>query len=410
MDVDEDLPDPPKAKNRKDRLYRLSSNDIIYSKSNELGEIIEFNDAFIYASGYTPDFLLGKNHNILKHPDVPDIVFKDIYETIGAGYPWYGAVKNRRSNGDYYWVYASIIARIEDGVVKESESVRFPIVDLSEIERLENAYAEIRSGEREYVSSREWIGMEDEIKDNISDKGKANLYYFSIYSGLAVIVASAIFYPVSPWIYSIPSIIVMLLTYSCSKNTWLGERSDTYDVVMDISRGYLRKKVPPLGIWTEPLARIRAYSANYLAFKKEASVKREYLRLLLARIHGLAIFTNQSLRVQENSSSCGVLVDGHEKASIGKMSKLLGSNMKIYLSDGLLETLTSSKSINSGTIVINDRSYDITVDTIEIDTVKKGYLILLYPSNVDPKTVPVRDTKAVATSKGEDIDDDYLDY
>ncbi|MBD3822741.1 MAG: PAS domain-containing protein, partial [Thiotrichales bacterium] len=86
------------------KQYTLSEGTVIVSRTDKFGNIISANEAFIEASGYDWKDLVGQPHNILRHPDVPPAIFKDFWQTLQAGKPWSQIVKNRRRNGDHYWV------------------------------------------------------------------------------------------------------------------------------------------------------------------------------------------------------------------------------------------------------------------------------------------------------------------
>ncbi|MFP3549043.1 PAS domain-containing protein, partial [Rhizobium sp. SIMBA_035] len=73
------------------------------------------NPAFIEVSGYTRDELVGQPHNLIRHPDMPPAAFADMWATIKAGRSWSGLVKNRRKNGDFYWVRANVTPIVERG-------------------------------------------------------------------------------------------------------------------------------------------------------------------------------------------------------------------------------------------------------------------------------------------------------
>ena len=86
----------------------LAGDTIIVSETDAHGFITFANDDFIRYSGYNWDELKGKPHNILRHPDMPKIAFKDLWETVKAGKTWNGFVKNKTKKGDFYWVYATV--------------------------------------------------------------------------------------------------------------------------------------------------------------------------------------------------------------------------------------------------------------------------------------------------------------
>ncbi|HWT70788.1 MAG TPA: methyl-accepting chemotaxis protein, partial [Oxalicibacterium sp.] len=79
----------------------------LVSQTDAKGRIIYCNQAFIEASGFTEQELMGAPHNIVRHPDMPEEAFDDLWQTLKLGLPWNGVIKNRRKNGDHYWVYAN---------------------------------------------------------------------------------------------------------------------------------------------------------------------------------------------------------------------------------------------------------------------------------------------------------------
>jgi len=87
----------------------------IVSRTDAKGRITYCNDDFVKASGFSVQALVGQPHNILRHPDMPAEAFRDLWATIKQGRPWTGVVKNRRQNGDYYWVRASVTPTLDGG-------------------------------------------------------------------------------------------------------------------------------------------------------------------------------------------------------------------------------------------------------------------------------------------------------
>lgn len=104
--------------------YIVDEKQSIVSTTDHRGKITYANPYFIEVSGYSEEELLGAPHNILRHPDMPPSAFADLWTSIKAGLPWQGIVKNRRKNGDYYWVYAHVTPIIENGKAVGYMSVR----------------------------------------------------------------------------------------------------------------------------------------------------------------------------------------------------------------------------------------------------------------------------------------------
>lgn len=103
----------------------LSENDFIVSKTDLNGKILYGNKIFIKLSGYEESELLGKPHSILRHPDMPKIIFKLLWERIKSKKEIFAYVKNLCKDGAYYWVYANVTATIDlNGNIRDFHSVR----------------------------------------------------------------------------------------------------------------------------------------------------------------------------------------------------------------------------------------------------------------------------------------------
>ena len=86
----------------------FDENEMIVSKTDTKGTITYCNDLFLKLAGYTEKELLGAPHNIIRHPDMPKIVFKLLWDTLNQGKEIYAYVINRAKNGDFYWVFANV--------------------------------------------------------------------------------------------------------------------------------------------------------------------------------------------------------------------------------------------------------------------------------------------------------------
>lgn len=107
--------------------------------------ITAVNQAFVDISGYVQDELIGKPHNLIRHPDMPSGAFADLWHTIQSGHSWKGLVKNRCKNGDHYWVDAFVTPIQKDGKTLEYQSVRVKPTD-AQAQRAEKVYQTWRSG------------------------------------------------------------------------------------------------------------------------------------------------------------------------------------------------------------------------------------------------------------------------
>jgi aerotaxis receptor len=97
---------------------------LIVSRTDPDGIITHTNQSFVEMSGYTEEELIGTQHHILRHPDMPPAAFKDLWDTVQAGNKWHGYVKNLRKDGGFYWVFATVIPNVRNDKVVGFTSVR----------------------------------------------------------------------------------------------------------------------------------------------------------------------------------------------------------------------------------------------------------------------------------------------
>lgn len=126
--------------------HDFSAEDLLVSTTNTKGEITHCNAAFVRVSGYSYEELMGQPHNLVRHPDMPEAAFKDMWRTIAHGYPWTGLVKNRRKNGDHYWVSANVTPIMENGKPRGYMSVRSK-PGAAAVQEAEALYARLRAEE-----------------------------------------------------------------------------------------------------------------------------------------------------------------------------------------------------------------------------------------------------------------------
>ena len=128
----------------------LPDNQFIYSRTDLKGVITEANEAFCNVSGYTREEMVGQPHNMVRHPDMPEAAFKDMWADLKTGRPWRGIVKNRRKDGGFYWVVAIVSPVRENGQIVGYQSVRSR-PSREEIEAATAAYEKINRGSSSLV-------------------------------------------------------------------------------------------------------------------------------------------------------------------------------------------------------------------------------------------------------------------
>jgi PAS domain S-box-containing protein len=124
--------------------YPIGDDTLIVSRTDLKGRLTYFNDQFVAAAGFTEAELMGQPHNIIRHPDMPPAAFENLWVTLKAGKPWVGAVKNRRKNGDFYWVLATASPVTENNAVTGYTSVR-TMLPADQRAEAEQVYALLRA-------------------------------------------------------------------------------------------------------------------------------------------------------------------------------------------------------------------------------------------------------------------------
>jgi aerotaxis receptor len=123
------------------REYPFPQGGTVISYTNLKGQITRANEAFIELSGFTKTELIGQPHNTVRHPDMPTEAFRDLWDAVKKSRPWSGLVKNRRKDGDHYWVRA-YVSPLADGSGYVSVRVA---ASRQEISAAEVLYARMRN-------------------------------------------------------------------------------------------------------------------------------------------------------------------------------------------------------------------------------------------------------------------------
>ena len=107
-----------------DREVPFPEGRLIVSSTDPAGVITHANESFVAMSGFSLEELLGEQHYILRHPDMPPAAFKGLWDTVNQGLKWHGYVKNLRKDGSHYWVHAAVVPNIRNGHIVGYTSVR----------------------------------------------------------------------------------------------------------------------------------------------------------------------------------------------------------------------------------------------------------------------------------------------
>lgn len=105
----------------------VPTHEEIISRTDLKGNITFANDIFCKISGYSLEELIGKAHNIVRHPDMPKEIYRELWDTLKSQKQWSGIVKNLRKDKGFYWVKAIVSGVYKDGKLIEYKSLRTPV-------------------------------------------------------------------------------------------------------------------------------------------------------------------------------------------------------------------------------------------------------------------------------------------
>ncbi|HHV7383993.1 methyl-accepting chemotaxis protein [Escherichia fergusonii] len=141
----------------------LADDTTLMSTTDLQSYITHANDTFVQVSGYSLNELMAQPHNMVRHPDMPKAAFADMWYTLQQGEPWSGIVKNRRKNGDHYWVRANAVPMVRNGKISGYMSIRTRATD-EEIAAVEPLYQALNAGRsnkrihKGLVVRKGWLG------------------------------------------------------------------------------------------------------------------------------------------------------------------------------------------------------------------------------------------------------------
>ena len=135
--------------NPTDQELELPEDEFISSKTNTKGILTYANSLFIKYSGYKESELLGQQHNIIRHPDMPRVIFKLMWDTLQSNREFNGYIKNLNKDGSYYWVFANIAPSFSS----ENELLGYYSVrrkpDPEKLNYIQNLYADLLDVEQQ---------------------------------------------------------------------------------------------------------------------------------------------------------------------------------------------------------------------------------------------------------------------
>jgi len=151
----------------------MSADEFIVSKTDASGRLTYCNRIFIDYAGYSEHELLGQQHNIVRHPDMPRSVFYLLWTTLKSGNEFFGYVKNMTKDGSYYWVIANVTPSYSGAGTDVKDIIGFFSVrrkpDPAKVRVIETIYRDMLSAEKQ-AGSRDAIAAGTKVLMDIVNK------------------------------------------------------------------------------------------------------------------------------------------------------------------------------------------------------------------------------------------------
>ncbi|WP_127470529.1 methyl-accepting chemotaxis protein [Thiomicrorhabdus aquaedulcis] len=346
--------------------YLLPPSTVILSTADLQGRILTFNQSFLEASGYTIDEIQGKPHSILRHPDMPKEAFKDMWQTIQAGKPWFGLVKNKRKNGDFYWVAANASPIFTDGKITGFVSVRYPASSAQKT-MAEKLYNQIRN---------------QQAKMPWTKTRPAYLNHF-MGSGLLVLTGALL-----PTLTTLPSLVATLVTlaglawvsifyFKANKPNAVQSRA-----IEDLSNGIFREPIVGHDAWSNALNLLRTRVGQNASDTLDAARQSAMLTTAMNAASTNLMVADSDFNIVSINTTLAEMFQRNEttlQTALPNFSakSIVGSNMDIFHKDpshqrkmvGALQTTWS------GRLDVAGLSLDLTVVPVLNQGVKQGFVV-----------------------------------
>ncbi len=321
-----------------DTEVHMKKGTILVTRTNLKGVITYANDAFVDISGFSREELIGSNHNIVRHPDMPPAAFEDLWKTLKKGDPWTACVKNRTKNGDYYWVEANVIPVYEDGKISEYLSARYA-PSREQIRQAEDLYAKLNAKEVEMRPKGLALLMKRLSEMSVKKKSLAIAIGFLI---------PAFFFMYQLFQQQNYPILggVALLTLAAS---WMGYRliklfDDTLETTIGISYalagGYYRNKfdlnrLDQIGDFKRSLYAMQVKLNSDLAFSKETANASSRVKQALDQVTGNVMMADANYDIIYMNESAKKLFKRNEQDFRKDLPEfnadtLIGTNIDIF--------------------------------------------------------------------------------
>ncbi|WP_029933903.1 methyl-accepting chemotaxis protein [Thiomicrospira pelophila] len=362
--------------------FKLPASMVIVSTTDLHGTILHCNDSFLEAAGLTRSEVIGQPHNILRHPDVPASVFSDLWSSLKAGLPWSQVVKNRRKNGDHYWVRAFATPVRENGQTTGYMSVRFP-ASADEIQQAERAYQAVSRG---VLSLRQ--GKPNQLWNKLRRYLNPQRVLMLSGAGLLVsLLAGLIWAPSQTYPFSLLFGGLTALTWGWSQARLKNELTQMQTKLVGLASGDVRQDFTigsgsffdTLSNWLQPAVVRLGWMAQEA---KEAQSKSAAVMKALDSATSCIMLADTDYHIQYANKSLLKIFEGYEtqmQQALPKFhtDKVIGSNIDIFHKDPktIRERLDNLTERMVTELTINELRFRLTITPIRVNKKRQSTMV-----------------------------------
>lgn len=362
--------------------FKLPASMVIVSTTDLHGTILHCNDSFLEAAGLTRAETIGQPHNILRHPDVPASVFSDLWSSLKEGLPWSQVVKNRRKNGDHYWVRAFATPVRENGQTTGYMSVRFP-ASAEEIQQAEQAYQAVSRGA---LSLRQ--GKPNQLLNKLARYLNPQRLLMLSGAGLLVsLMAGLIWTPSQTYTFSLLFGVLTALTWGWSQARLKTELAQVQAKLVGLASGDVRQdftvgsgsSLDTLSNWLQPAVVRLGWMAQEA---KEAQAKSAAVMKALDSATSCIMLADTDYHIQYANKSLLNIFEGYEtqmQQALPKFhtDKVIGSNIDIFHKDpqAIRQRLDNLTERMVTELTIDGLRFRLTITPIRVNKKRQSTMV-----------------------------------
>lgn len=323
--------------------YPIPKGLTLVSRTDLNGTIVECNDSFEIISGFKRSELIGQPHNLVRHPDVPPAVFKDMWQTLKSGMPWTQIVKNRRKDGSYYWVRANVTPVYDmNGQNTGYLSVREAVSE-SEKQAAAKAYQALHKGQARIEQGNVHTGINWQ-KWNLWTKlgPRSEMVVLALLLGVAPLILTHTFLEVTPTMIGVVSVLMLLVAWLMGSYLQTSIRQ-AVSLLRKVAGGeqVLDVKVKPnytgklYGAIQSSALAMGAYRSNLetesdRARRLQMAVDQAWVNMMMLDADGKIVYLNQQLKdfFASREATLANVISGFNAA------KLIDQPMDLFNVDG----------------------------------------------------------------------------